>query len=109
MVIPVMKAEQQRLAENKPPDEPWHFWDRICRARVGHGPRGLQRERRRLELLSARSRRSRAYRWNEDASAAFPITKGRLCFAFRVLERARSVFEGTHLGVTARKEITAKT
>ena len=52
------------------------------RARLGHGARGLQRERRRLELFSARSRAVRAYRWNEDGIGGISDYKGRLCFAF---------------------------
>ena len=46
---------------------PWYRWGPTSRAGVGHGPRGLQRRRRRVGLLPARPR----------ALARLPVERGR--------------------------------
>ena len=78
-----MNAEQQRLAENNSPEEPWHFWGPYLAERAWGTVR---------EDYSANSdpwdyfphdhARSRAYRWNEDGIGGICDRKGRLCFAF---------------------------
>ena len=105
-------AEHARLATStyREPGE-WKS-DRPVRerARVGHRARGLQRRRQRVELLSVRTR----------ALARVSLERRRPCrhlrsgaahvFRAGVLERPRSVSEGTHLrSRPAPKVITAKT
>jgi hypothetical protein len=78
-----MNAEQQRLAENDSPDEPWHFWGPYLAERAW----GTVREDYSVtgdawDYFPHDHARSRAYRWNEDGIGGISDYKGRLCFAF---------------------------
>src|SRR5688572_29692328 len=48
---------------------------------MGHGSRGLQRKRRRVEFFTHDHARSRAYRWGEDGIAGVCDDQQRLCLA----------------------------
>ena len=78
-----MNAEQKRLAENKPPDEPWHFWGPYLAERAwgtvreDYGANGDA-----WNYFPFDHARSRAYRWNEDGLGGISDHKGLLCFAF---------------------------
>ena len=67
------------------------------RASVGHGARGLQRRRRRLGLLPARSRALAAYRWNEDGLAGICDDRQTFCFALALWNGARPDPQGAHV------------
>ncbi|MEY2546101.1 MAG: hypothetical protein QOG48_1218, partial [Verrucomicrobiota bacterium] len=78
-----MNAEQQRLAENQSPDEPWYFWGPYLAERAwGTVREDYSANGDAWNYLPHDHARSRAYRWNEDGLAGISDFKGRLCFAF---------------------------
>ena len=78
-----MNAEQKRLAENKPPDEPWHFWGPYLAERAwGTVREDYSANGDAWNYFPFDHARSRAYRWNEDGIGGISDHKGRLCFAF---------------------------
>ena len=70
------------------------------RAAVGNGPRGLQRERRRLELFPHEEARSRAYRWGEDGIAGISDDRQRLCFALALWNGRDPILKERLFGLT---------
>src|SRR5207253_3174893 len=66
-------------------------------ARLGNGARGLQRERRRLELFSARARALSRLSLERGWVGGHLRSQRAALLCLRVLERARSVFKGTLL------------
>ena len=78
-----MNAEQQRLAENKSPEEPWHFWGPYLAERAwGTVREDYSANGDAWNYFPHDHARSRAYRWNEDGIGGISDHKGRLCFAF---------------------------
>jgi hypothetical protein len=78
-----MNAEQQRLAENKPHPEPWHFWGPYLAERAwGTVREDYSANGDAWNYFPHDHARSRAYRWNEDGIGGICDYKGRLCFAF---------------------------
>lgn len=78
-----MNAEQQRLAENKSPDEPWHFWGPYLAERAwGTVREDYSTNGDAWNYFPHEHARSRAYRWNEDGIGGISDRKGRVCFAF---------------------------
>jgi len=78
-----MNAEQQRLAENRPHDEPWHFWGPYLAERAwGTVREDYSANGDAWNYFPHDHARSRAYRWNEDGIGGISDYKGRLCFAF---------------------------
>jgi Glycosyl hydrolase family 63 C-terminal domain len=96
-----MNAEQRRLGENKPHDEPWHFWGPYLAERAWSTVR---------EDYSANGdawnyfphdhARSRAYRWNEDGLGGISDFKSRLCFAFAFWNERDPFLKERLFGVT---------
>jgi len=78
-----MNAEQLRLAENKPHEEPWHFWGPYLAERAwGTVREDYSANGDAWNYFPHDHARSRACRWNEDGIAGISDHKGRLCFAF---------------------------
>jgi Glycosyl hydrolase family 63 C-terminal domain len=78
-----VNAEQKRLAENKPHDEPWHFWGPYLAERAwGTVREDYSANGDAWNYFPFNHARSRAYRWNEDGIGGISDHKGRLCFAF---------------------------
>ena len=78
-----MNAEQQRLAENNSPEEPWHFWGPYLAERAwGTVREDYSANGDAWDYFPHDHARSRAYRWNEDGIGGISDFKGRLCFAF---------------------------
>jgi Glycosyl hydrolase family 63 C-terminal domain len=78
-----MNAEQQRLAENKPHEELWHFWGPYLAERAwGTVREDYSANGDAWNYFPHDYARSRTYRWNEDGIAGISDYKGRLCFAF---------------------------
>ena len=78
-----MNAEQKRLGENKPHDEPWHFWGPYLAERAwGTVREDYSANGDAWDSFPFDHSRSRAYRWNEDGIGGISDHKGRLCFAF---------------------------
>jgi len=78
-----VNAEQQRLAENKPRDEPWHFWGPYLAERAwGTVREDYSANGDAWNYFPHDHARSRVYRWNEDGIAGISDHRGRLCFAF---------------------------
>src|SRR5437588_3769555 len=78
-----MNAEQRRLEENKPHDEPWHFWGPYLAERAwGTVREDYSANGDAWNYFPFDHARSRAYRWNEDGLGGISDHKGRLCFAF---------------------------
>ena len=67
---------------------------------MGHRARGLQRERRRLELLPHDHARSRAYRWGEDGLAGFCDEKQLLCLALALWNGSDPILKERAFGLT---------
>src|SRR6202011_4948168 len=67
-----MKAEKQRLAENRPHDEPWHFWGPYLAERAwGTVREDYSASADAWNHFPHDQARSRAYRWNEDGLAGY--------------------------------------
>src|SRR2546423_768470 len=78
-----MNAEQKRLEENKPQEEPWHAWGPYLAERAwGTVREDYSANGDAWNYLPHDHARSRAYRWNEDGIGGISDHKGRLCFAF---------------------------
>src|SRR6266567_2059420 len=78
-----MNAEQQRVAENKSPGEPWHFWGPYLAERAwGTVREDYSANGDAWNYFPHDHARSRTYRWNEDGIGGISDHKGRLCFAF---------------------------
>ena len=78
-----MNAEQKRLGENKPHDEPWYFWGPYLAERAwGTVREDYSANGDAWSYFPFDHARSRAYRWNEDGLGGISDHKGRLCFAF---------------------------
>jgi hypothetical protein len=78
-----VNAEQKRLAENRPHDEPWHFWGPYLAERAwGTVREDYSANGDAWSYFPLDHAHSRAYRWNEDGLAGISDHKGRLCFAF---------------------------
>ncbi len=67
---------------------------------MGHGPRGLQPQRRRLGVLPHDQARSRAYRWGEDGIAGISDDRQRLCFALALWNGADPILKERMFGLT---------
>ena len=70
------------------------------RAPMGHGPRGLQRGRRGLELPSARPCPIQAYRWGEDGLAGFSDRAQRLCLGLALWNGRDPILKERPFGLT---------
>src|SRR5256714_13060260 len=78
-----MNAEQKRLEENKPQEEPWHAWGPYLAERAwGTVREDYSANGDAWSFFPHDHARSRAYRWNEDGLGGISDHKGRLCFAF---------------------------
>lgn len=77
-----MTAEQQRLAENQSPDQPWSRWGSYLSDRQwGTVREDYSADGDAWNYLSHDQARSRAYRWGEDGLGGFCDREGQLCFA----------------------------
>ena len=77
-----MTTEQQRLAENQSPDQPWSRWGSYLSDRQwGTVREDYSADGDAWNYLSHDQARSRAYRWGEDGLGGFCDCKGQLCFA----------------------------
>src|SRR6476619_5826518 len=77
-----MTAEQQRLEENVPPDEPWYRWGSYLSDRQwGTVREDYSADGTPWEYFPHDQARSRAYRWGEDGLLGICDRQGRLCFA----------------------------
>ena len=76
---------------------------------MGNGARGLQRERRRLGIFSARSCALRAYRWGEDGIAGICDRHQHICFALALWNGRDPILKERLFGLTGTKAITART
>src|SRR5947209_4385662 len=80
-----MNAEQRRLAENKPHDEPWHFWGPYLAERAwGTVREDYSADGDAWDYLTNDAARSKAYRWNEDGIAGICDRHQQICFAVAV-------------------------
>src|ERR1700731_1302657 len=75
-------------------------WALSQRASMGHGPRGLQRQRRCVELLQHDQARSRAYHWGEDGLAGFSDDHQQLGFALAVWNGKGPILKERLFGLT---------
>ncbi len=71
-----------------------------CRARLGHGPGGLQPGRRAWEYLPHEHARSVAYRWNEDGMAGVCDEQQRLCLALALWNGHDPILKERMFGLT---------
>ena len=84
-------AERQRLAEQRERATPWWRWGPYLSerqwgtVREDYSPGGTA-----WDSFPHDHARSRAYRWGEDGLLGISDNHGRLCFAARAVERARS-------------------
>ena len=67
---------------------------------MGHGPRGLQRQQRCVELLQHDQERSRAYHWGEDGLAGFSDDHQQLCFALALWNGKDPILKERLFGLT---------
>ena len=67
---------------------------------MGHGPRGLQRQRRCVELLQHDQARSRAYHWGEDGLVGFSDDHQQLCFALALWNGKDPILKERLFGLT---------
>ena len=96
-----MNAEQQRLAENHPPDEPWYFWGPYLAERAwGTVREDYSANGDAWNYLPHDHARSRAYRWNEDGIGGISDHKGRLCFAFAFWNERDPIVKERLFGLT---------
>jgi len=96
-----MNAEQQRLAENNTPDEPWHFWGPYLAERAwGTVREDYSANGDAWNYFPHDHARSRTYRWNEDGLAGISDFKGRLCFAFAFWNERDPFLKERLFGVT---------
>ena len=70
------------------------------RARVGHGPRGLQPDGTAWEYFPHDHARSRAYRWNEDGLAGFCDHHQFICFALALWNGRDPILKERLFGLT---------
>jgi mannosylglycerate hydrolase MGH1-like protein len=96
-----MNAEQQRLAENKSPEEPWHFWGPYLAERAwGTVREDYSANGDAWNYFPHEHARSRAYRWNEDGIGGISDQKGRLCFAFAFWNERDPILKERLFGVS---------
>jgi hypothetical protein len=96
-----MNAEQQRLAENKSPDEPWHFWGPYLAERAwGTVREDYSANGDAWNYFPHDHARSRVYRWNEDGLGGICDQKQRLCFAFAFWNERDPFLKERLFGVT---------
>ena len=67
---------------------------------MGHGARGLQRERRGWDYLPHDHARSRAYRWGEDGLAGFCDVEQRLCLGLALWNGKDPILKERPFGLT---------
>jgi hypothetical protein len=96
-----VNAEQKRLGENKPHDEPWHFWGPYLAERAwGTVREDYSANGDAWSYFPFDHARSRAYRWNEDGLGGICDHKGRLCFAFGFWNERDSFLKERLFGLT---------
>lgn len=77
-----MKAEQQRLADNRSPDAPWYRWGPYLSERQwGTVREDYSADGNAWVYFPHDHARSRAYRWGEDGLGGFCDRYAELCFA----------------------------
>ena len=74
------------------------------RAAVGHGPGGLQRRRRGVDVLPHDHARSQAYRWGEDGLAGFSDVEQRLCVALGLWNGRDPILKERAFGLTGGRQ-----
>ena len=96
-----MNAEQQRLAENQSPDQPWYRWGPYLSerqwgtVREDYSPDGAA-----WNYLPHDQARSRAYRWGEDGLGGFCDRQGQLCFALALWNGNDPILKERLFGLT---------
>ena len=96
-----MNPEQQRLAENKPPEQPWCLWGPYLAERAwGTVREDYSANGDAWNYLPHDHARSRAYRWNEDGLGGISDLKGRLCFAFAFWNERDAILKERLFGVS---------
>jgi len=96
-----MNAEQQRLAENDSPNEPWHFWGPYLAERAwGTVREDYSANGDAWNYFPHDHARSRVYRWNEDGIGGICDYKQRLCFGFAFWNERDPFLKERFFGVT---------
>ena len=96
-----MNAEQKRLGENNPHDEPWLFWGPYLAERAwGTVREDYSANGDAWDFFPFDHARSRAYRWNEDGLCGISDHKGRLCFAFAFWNESDPFLKDRLFGLT---------
>jgi Mannosylglycerate hydrolase MGH1-like glycoside hydrolase domain len=96
-----VNAEQQRLAENRSPGEPWYFWGPYLAERGWATVReDYSADGDAWNFFPHDHARSRVYRWNEDGLGGIADRKQRLCFAFAFWNGRDPILKERLFGVT---------
>jgi len=96
-----VNAEQKRLGENNPHDEPWLFWGPYLAERAwGTVREDYSANGDAWDFFPFDHARSRAYRWNEDGLCGISDHKGRLCFAFAFWNESDPFLKDRLFGLT---------
>ena len=96
-----MNAEQQRLAENKSPEAPWHRWGPYLSERAwGTVREDYSANGDAWNFFPHDHARSRVYRWNEDGIGGICDRKQRLCFAFAFWNERDAFLKERFFGLT---------
>src|SRR5919199_2055297 len=96
-----MNAEQQRLEENREPDEPWYRWGSYLSdrqwgtVREDYSPYGSC-----WDYFPHDHARSRVYRWGEDGLLGVCDREGRLCFALALWNERDPILKERLFGLT---------
>lgn len=96
-----MNAEQQRLAENQVPDEPWYRWGSYLSNRQwGTVREDYSADGNAWDYFPHDHARSRAYRWGEDGLGGFCDRTGELCFALALWNGRDPILKERLFGLT---------
>ncbi|MEO8890122.1 MAG: glucosidase [Coleofasciculaceae cyanobacterium] len=96
-----MNPEQQRLAENQLPDQPWYRWGSYLSDRQwGTVREDYSADGDAWDYFSHDQARSRAYRWGEDGLGGFCNRTGELCFALALWNGCDPILKERLFGLT---------
>jgi hypothetical protein len=96
-----MTAEQQRLEENVPPDQPWYRWGSYLSDRQwGTVREDYSANGTAWEYFPHDQARSRAYRWGEDGLGGFCDRSCQVCFALALWNGRDPILKERLFGLT---------
>lgn len=96
-----MDAEQQRLAENQVPDEPWYRWGSYLSNRQwGTVREDYSADGNAWDYFPHDHARSRVYRWGEDGLGGFCDRTGEVCFALALWNGRDPILKERLFGLT---------